>query len=332
MSGFSTVSVLGAGAWGTALAASTLRAGREVTLWARDADALSDIARHHENRRRLPGIPLDPALRTTPDLAEAAAADLIVLAVPAQTVRQVAGDLAPHLRDGTPVVIAAKGFERETGALMTDIVAECAPAARPAVLSGPSFAVDVARDLPTAITLAAPDGPLAKALVAALGHATFRPYSSTDPIGVQVGGAVKNVLAIACGAAKGRGLGASASAALIARSLAELRRFAQALGARPETMMGLSGLGDLVLTATSEQSRNMSFGLALGKGGTLQAALAGRTAVTEGVYTAPAVVAMARRHGVEMPVCEAVAAVLAGALDVSRAVEALLARPFRDEE
>ncbi len=332
MTGFPRIAVLGAGAWGTALAMTALRAGRDVTLWARDAALLAEIDAHHENRRRLPGIALDPALQTTPDLADAAAADAVVLAVPAQTVRQVAGDLAPHLRPGTPVVIAAKGFERETGRLMSEVVAEAAPAARPAVLSGPSFAADVANGLPTAVTLAAAGHDLAKELVAALGHAAFRPYSSTDLVGVQVGGAVKNVLAIACGAAKGRRLGASAAAALISRSLAELRRLGQAMGARPETMMGLSGLGDLVLTATSEQSRNMSFGLALGRGGTVEAAMEASTAVTEGVHTAPAVVAMARRHGVEMPVSEAVATVLAGELDVARAVEALLARPFRDEE
>ncbi|ESR22573.1 NAD(P)H-dependent glycerol-3-phosphate dehydrogenase [Lutibaculum baratangense] len=332
MSGFRRVLVLGAGAWGTALAMSALRAGCEVTLWARDATTLRDIELYGENRKRLPGIPLGPGLALTPDLAQVRTADLVILAVPAQTVRQVSGELCPHLVADTPVVVAAKGFERDSGALMSAVLAEALPAATPAVLSGPSFAADVAAGLPTAVTLAAADAGLAKALVASLGHQAFRPYSSTDLVGVQAGGAVKNVLAIACGAAKGRGLGASASAALISRSLAELRRLGQAMGGRPETMMGLSGLGDLVLTATSEQSRNMSFGLALGRGGTLDAALAGQTAVTEGVFTAPAVVGLARRLNVEMPVCDAVARVLAGELDVARAVEALLARPFRDEE
>lgn len=331
MSAMRTIGVVGAGAWGTALAQTAALAGREVVLWARDAETVATVNAAHENPRRLPGLVLDRAIRATCEIADACRTDAVILAAPAQTLRAVARDMAPHLPAGTPVVIAAKGLERASRAFMTDVLAEALPQAVPAVLSGPSFAVDVARGLPTAVTLAAADEAVAAGLVAALGHAAFRPYSSTDPIGVQVGGAVKNVLAIACGIVVGRDLGASAQAALIARGFAEMSRFGRALGARTETLAGLSGLGDLVLTATNAQSRNFSFGLALGRGDGTQALLREGAAVTEGVWTAPAVVERAAGLGVEMPISAAVAAVVAGRIGLNAAIEGLMSRPLRAE-
>jgi len=326
------VGVIGAGAWGTALATAAARAGRPVVLWGRDPATVATINADHENRTRLPGIALDKAIGATTDLAEACRADMIILGVPAQSVRSVSAAMAAHLRAGTPVLIAAKGFERETGALMSDVLAETLPQAVAAVLSGPSFASDVANGLPTAVTLAAAAEDTARALVDAIGHPAFRPYRSTDLIGVQAGGALKNVLAIACGVVVGKALGASAQAALVARGFAELTRFGQAIGGRPETLAGLSGLGDLVLTATSPQSRNYSFGVALGRGEAVAGMLDPGRPVTEGAWTAAAVVDRSRTLGVEMPICEAVAAVVAGEIDVDRAIEGLLARPFRSED
>jgi glycerol-3-phosphate dehydrogenase (NAD(P)+) len=326
-----TVGIIGAGAWGTALAQTAALAGRSVVLWARDERTAWAINARHENPRRLPGVVLQPGIRATTDIAEACHADALVLAVPAQALRNVAAGLTAHLGAAMPVVIAAKGIERTSGAFLVDVLAEVLPAAVPAVLSGPSFAADVARGLPTAVTLAAADAGLAAALVSALGHAAFRPYSSTDLTGVQIGGAVKNVLAIACGIVVGRALGASAQAALIARGFAEMSRFGHALGARPETLAGLSGLGDLVLTATNAQSRNFSFGLALGRGDDTEALLTDGAAVTEGVWTAPAVVARAAGLGVEMPICAAVAAVVTGRIGLDDAIEGLMSRPLRPE-
>ena len=327
---FETVGVIGGGAWGTALAAVAARAGRDVVLWARDGETVAAINRAHVNRRYLPEIPLEEAIRATGTLGEAVRCDVLVLAVPAQTVRAVTGTLVAHSRAGQPVVIAAKGLERASGAFMADVVTEELPGCLPAVLSGPSFAADVARGLPTAVTLACSEPEIGARLVETFGQPAFRPYRSTDIVGTQIGGAVKNVLAIACGIVEGRGLGASAHAALIARAFAEMRRLGEALGARPETLAGLAGLGDLVLTGTSRQSRNFRFGIALGEGGSIEAAL-GQAAVTEGVWTAPAVVARAAMLGIEMPISAAVASVLDGRADVETAIQGLLARPFREE-
>jgi len=329
--GIATIGVVGGGAWGTALAGVAARAGRTVTLWARDRQTVDDINTRHENRARLPGVPLDERITATEALDAVCAADAIILAVPAQAVRAIATEMAGYVTAGTPVILSAKGLERETDAFLTDVLAEVLPQAVPAVLSGPSFADDVARGLPTAVTLAGADETLVAALVEAIGSSAFRPYRSGDLVGVQVGGAVKNVLAIACGVVAGKALGASAHAALVARGFAEMSRFGRALGANPETLSGLSGLGDLVLTATSTQSRNYSFGLALGRGENAAGLLAPGKPVTEGVWTAPAVVDRGRQLLIEMPICEAVAAVVAGKLDVDRAIEGLLARPFREE-
>jgi glycerol-3-phosphate dehydrogenase (NAD(P)+) len=321
-----TVGILGGGAWGTALALVAARAGRKVRLWARDHATVTAIDESHENPKHLPGIRLDHIPATT-SIAVALRADAVILAVPAQAVRAVATIAAPYLHHAVPLVVAAKGLERGTGRRMTEVVAEVAPDAVPAVLSGPSFAADVARGLPTAVTVAAADEAVALSLCHALSGAAFRPYAETDMAGVEIGGAVKNVLAIAAGIVAGRGLGESALAALIARGFAELRRLAAALGANPETLMGLSGLGDLVLTCAGTQSRNFAYGRGLGEG----RPLAPPTVLVEGIETAFVARDLARRHRISAPVVDAVAAVLSRKLTVDAAIEGLMARPIRRE-
>lgn len=327
---FRRCGVVGAGAWGTALALAALRAGLDVTLHGRDAAQIAAMRATRENARYLPGVALPPALRLTDDVADLAASDLVLLVVPAQSLRGAAEALAPALAPGVPVACCAKGLERATGRLMHEAAGEALPGRPIAVLSGPSFADDVGAGLPTAVTLAAEDAGMAQALAQALASPGFRLYHTTDLRGAELGGAAKNVLAIACGVVDGRRLGASAKAALIARGFAEMSRFAKAYGARSETLMGLSGLGDLVLTCNSPQSRNFSLGLALGAGKTLAEAAAGGK-LAEGAATAPALVAMAQARGVDTPICAAVADVLAGRLDVDGAIRALLARPTRAE-
>jgi glycerol-3-phosphate dehydrogenase (NAD(P)+) len=321
-----TVGIIGGGAWGTALAVVAARAGRSVTLYARDPAAVAAISRHHENALRLPGVVLDRAILATGEIGTAAAADIVLLAVPAQTVRAVATLVAPFTAAGVPVIVCAKGLERGTDKRLTEVVAEVAPQAIPAVLSGPSFAIDVARGSPTAVTIAAADADLALALCHALGGPTFRPYAETDVVGVEIGGAVKNVLAIAAGIVSGRQLGASSLAALVARGFAELRRLAEAVGAKPETLMGLSGLGDLVLTCSGPQSRNFAYGMRVGAG-----ERGGAHPLAEGIETAVVARDLARRHAILMPIVEAVAAILEGALGVDAAIESLMTRPFKRE-
>ncbi len=328
---FKTVGVVGAGAWGTALAQLCARAGLGVTLWTREPELAGAIAKTSRNDLYLPGVALASAIGATAELADLGAADLILAATPAQYMRSVLADLAPHLAPATPVVLCAKGVEQGSLKLMTQVLAEVAPKARGAVLSGPSFAAEVAQGLPTAVTLACEDVTLGEALARALATSGFRPYLTDDLIGAEAGGAVKNVLAIACGVVEGRGLGRSAQAALITRGAAEMTRFGVALGGRAETLAGLCGLGDLVLTCSSPQSRNMSLGLALGRGETLASALAGKRSVAEGVASAPAVRALSRRLGVEMPICDAVAQVVAGEIGVERAIQDLLSRPLKSE-
>jgi glycerol-3-phosphate dehydrogenase (NAD(P)+) len=274
----------------------------------------------------LPGLQIDTRVDIAPVETELARYDTILLAVPSQEMRAAASTIASSLRRGTPVIACAKGIERGTHRFMTEVIAEAAPAALPAILSGPSFAADVGRGLPAAVTLAAGDEAVAAALARALGSATLRPYHSTDVRGVEIGGAAKNVLAIAAGIVAGRKLGASADAALVTRGFAELFRFGRAFGARPETLTGLSGLGDVILTCSSAQSRNFSYGMAVGRGDPAQAVLA------EGIFTAPVLLEMAKEKGVDMPIASAVADVLAGRVSVDAAVEALLTRPFRSEE
>src|SRR5215472_9986477 len=322
---FKSIAIIGAGAWGTALATVAARAGRAVTLYARDASHAAHINSARENPR-LPGAKLAPRITVTNDIAAAGRADAVLIATPAQHLRGAVNAIAPHLRAHTPVIACAKGIEHGTHKFMTEIIAESAPHGVPAILSGPSFADDVARSLPTAVTLAARDERLASALVQALGSATFRPYHTTDVRGVEIGGAAKNVLAIAAGIAVGRKLGASAQAALTTRGFSELARFGRGFGARAETMVGLSGLGDLILTCSSPQSRNFALGIALGRGEPPPARLA------EGEFTAPVLVELAASRKIEMPVSSAVGAILAGKLTIDAAIEGLLTRPFRAEE
>ena len=326
MPSFRSVAVIGAGAWGTALAGVAARAGRDVVLYARQPERAAEIAVTRANPK-LSGARLDANVEVTGDIARAAAADIILIATPAQNLREAVAALAPHLARATPVVACAKGIERGTHKFMTEVIAETARDAMPAILSGPSFALDVARGLPTAVTLAAKDEALAAALVQALGSPTFRPYHTTDVRGVEIGGAAKNVLAIAAGIVVGRKFGASAQAALITRGFSELARLGRACGARSETLAGLSGLGDLILTCSSPQSRNFTLGMALGRGERPP-----RDKLAEGEFTAPVLVELAASQQVDMPVSQAVAAILSGATTIDEAIESLLTRPFKAEE
>jgi glycerol-3-phosphate dehydrogenase (NAD(P)+) len=325
MSRFGTIGVVGGGAWGTALANASARAGHDVVLWELDREQAQALADQRTNARYLPGVALEEVVTATSEVEELGLADAVLMVVPSQAMRAAAGGISRHIKFGAPVISCAKGIERGSLAFMTDVLREALPDHPAAVLSGPSFAADVARGLPTAVTLAADDEWLAADLSAALASPGLRLYHSDDVRGVEIGGAAKNVLAIGAGVAAGRGLGASAGAALIARGFAELRRLGSALGARPETLMGLSGLGDLVLTATSQQSRNFSFGLAIGRGEPPSGKLA------EGTFTAQALVELGERHGVELPIAVAVRDVLERSISVGEAVEALLARPLRAE-
>lgn len=322
------IAVLGGGAWGTALALTCARAGRQVMLWEYEERNAETLEKNRESRF-LPGIRVDEGIKVTRDLEETASGDAILIVVPAQAVRSVVSCLASSIEKDMPLIACAKGIEHGTHKFMTEIIAECAPNALPAILSGPSFAVDVARGLPTAVTIAATDAKVALDLAHALNAGTFRPYHSTDVRGVELGGATKNVLAIAAGIVTGKGLGASASAALTTRGFAELVRFGKAYGARTETLMGLSGLGDLVLTCGTPQSRNFSCGVALGKGEDPHTAAHGK--LTEGVFTAPVLLEMAREKDVDMPIASAVAAVLSKSMNVDAAIESLLTRPLRSE-
>jgi len=329
--GFRSVAVLGGGAWGTALANVAAAAGADVVLWAREAEVVDGVNASHENPLFLPGIALSPNVSATSSLADAAKADLILAVPPAQHMRSVLRSLKPHLQPGAPLVLCAKGIERGSLALMTDVLAEEIPDATPAVLSGPGFAKDVARGLPTATTIASPDEAFAQRIVATIGLPTFRPYVADDLVGAEIGGAVKNVIAIACGVAEGRKLGDGARAALITRGFAELTRLGLAMGAKAETLSGLCGLGDLVLTCCSMTSRNTSLGAALGEGRSLKDVLGERRSVAEGAESAPAVVALAAKYGVEMPICAAVDAIVAERMNIDEAIVALLSRPFKSE-
>ncbi len=330
MSRLPRVAVLGAGAWGTALAVAAARAGCSAALWGRDPVAIAALAEHRVNAAHLPGIALPDGVEPHVDLrATLRGAEAVLAAVPAQALRTLLERIAPDLPCGVPLVVCAKGIERGTGRFLSEVVRAVCPNNPPAALSGPSFAADVGRGLPTAITVAADTLDGAARLGKLLGSPVFRLYHTDDLRGVEVGGAGKNVLALACGIARGRELGASAVAALTTRAFAELSRVGTALGGRAETLAGLSGLGDLILTCASGQSRNLAFGEALGRGVAERPECGGPT--VEGVWTAPALVRLAGAHGIEVPVCAAVAAVLDGTMEVGRAIETLLARPFRPE-
>ncbi len=322
------VAVIGAGAWGTALATVARRAGRDVIIHAHEPETADAINTQHLNPVFLPDIALDPDISATSDLDEAAdGADALLMVTPAQFLRTTLASATPDV----PVVICSKGIELDSGKLMNEVAEESAPNATLAVLSGPTFAAEVARGLPTAITLACADTDMAGTLADAIGTASFRPYTSQDIVGAEVGGAIKNVIAIACGVVDGRGLGQNARAAVIARGLAEITRFAAALDADPITLMGLSGLGDLTLTCTSTASRNYSLGAALGSGQSYADLMRNRTTVAEGATTAPAVLTRADALGVEMPICTAVNAILHDGAGIDETIAAVLARPLRAE-
>ena len=325
------VSVIGGGAWGTALATVARRAGNHVRLWAREPEVVAAINETHENSSFLKGISLDSEIEATDDLAAAAAADALLLVVPSQFLRGACAELAKSAAPATPILICSKGIELETGNLMTEVVAGELPQNPLAVLSGPTFAKEVANGLPTGVTLACTDQDLAARLGEMIGTPAFRPYFSDDLIGAEIGGAVKNVIAIGCGVVTGRKMGDNARAALITRGLNEMARFGAAKGADPETLMGLSGLGDLTLTCNGEQSRNMSLGMALGRGETLEEVLGRRNSVAEGVANARSVAAAAETLGVDMPIVGAVKAILHDKADIDTVIADLLSRPFRSE-
>ena len=323
--------VLGAGSWGTALAQLLASNGHAVTLWMRDAEQAESINRERENARYLPDAQLHERITATAETPDFATADLCLSVIPAQHTRAQLTKFAPHIPKDLPIVLCSKGIEISTLDFMNEVLMETVPQAQPFVLSGPSFARDVVKGLPTAVTLAGHNLEAANVLAPMIRGLTFRPYTTDDMIGAEVGGAVKNVLAIACGMLLGMGLGQSAHAALIARGFAEMNRLGAALGARAETLSGLCGLGDLVLTCSSTQSRNMSCGMRLGKGESLKAILASRNSVTEGVATAPALVKLAARENVDMPICIAVNRVLSGEITPAQAMTELLARPLKSE-
>lgn len=327
MSSVHHIGVVGGGAWGTALACLARRATRRVTLWSRDPAISAAIVHKRSNPVYLPGQILEPGIEVAAALASLQTCDAILLVCPAQAVRTVARDLPGK----SPIVICAKGIEATTGLLMPEVLAEELPGRPFAMLSGPSFAEEAIQGLPTAVSIATADMALGRELAAALAAGAFRPYWTNDVMGVALGGAIKNVLAIAAGIAEGRGLGHNATAALITRGFAEMARLGTAMGASLETMTGLSGIGDIVLTCSGPLSRNRALGVALGKGTALATHMAGRRQVVEGEATAPAVLARAARHGIEMPICAAVDAILHHGADLDDAIRALLTRPLRRE-
>lgn len=325
------IGVLGAGAWGTALAAAAVKAGREAILWAREEAVVAAINKTHENTMFLPGVALDTKLKATHDLSDLGSCEAILVVSPAQHLRSMSADLANYIDDRAALVICSKGVEVATGMLLSDVLAETVPNNPVAVLSGPTFAAEVARGLPCALTLACKDKALGDKLVNALGHGTLRPYYNSDIVGAQIGGAVKNVLAIATGIVAGLGIGENARAAVITRGLAEIARFGTLYGAESETLMGLSGLGDLILTCSSTQSRNMSLGKAIGEGRTFASIMAERNSVAEGAHTVEIVHKIAIEKGLDMPITAAVYKILKEGQDVRSVTDALLARPFTDE-
>ena len=323
--------VVGGGAWGTALALAAVRAGLKVTLWAFETATVEAINKDRRNPDFLPGVMLPPALTATDTLCDLAAAEAILMVCPAQHMGRITADLAGHLKGPTPLVVCSKGIEVKTGRLMSEVLEKAAPGCPVAILSGPTFASEVAKGLPCALTLACNDEDIRTRLIEALAAPEFRLYGSTDSIGAQIGGAVKNVLAIATGMVEGLKLGENARAAVITRGLSEMMRFGMALGARQDTLMGLSGLGDLLLTCSSPQSRNMSLGMALGGGRALEDIMAERKSVAEGMHSVSIISAIAREKGLEMPICFAVDAILHHDAQPEDQMNDLMARPLTDE-
>ena len=329
---FQNFGIIGAGAWGTAIASVLGRTGKRVTLWAHESETIATINEKHENSLFLKGVSLHKDIKATGNLADLAACDAWVLATPAQHTRALAAKLAA-LKSilNQPVIIAAKGIDQKNSCLLSEVIAQELRGHPVAILSGPSFAIEAARGLPAALTFAIKDSVLGEQLVQAMSSPSFRLYLTDDMNGVQLGGALKNVLAVACGISTGKNMGESARAALITRGLAEMMRLGAAMGGRAETLMGLSGLGDLVLTCSSPQSRNMSLGMALGQGKSLAAILGERASISEGVFTASAAMALAHKYNVDMPVITAVDAVLNKKADIDATIAALLARPLKKE-
>ncbi len=325
-----TISVIGGGAWGTALAQNFAGEDRSVTLWVREPEVVEQINTQRSNPF-LKGVILDRHITAVNSLSKAAESDVLLIVTPAQAVRTVLGSLRSTDLHTKSIVICSKGFEIGTGKLLSQVAHEEVPEAKIAVLTGPTFASDIAKGLPSAMTLACEDKDHAAALRDFLGTKRLRPYASTDVIGTQIGGAIKNVIAIASGIATGRGLGESARAALITRGISEMSRLTSAMGGRKETLMGMCGAGDLILTCTSMQSRNYSFGMALGEGKSIDSILGERNSVTEGYHTAKAVMTLAKNQAIDMPVCETVYACLYDGLDIDKAIDQLLSRPFTRE-
>jgi len=326
------ISVIGAGAWGTALAMVASRAGCDVTLQAREVEVVASINKAHENTVYLPGFSLPSEIRATTDPHDATRnADAVLLVTPAQHIRAMASTLSSTLTRKTPVIVCAKGIEQNSSALMSEVIADVLPGSILAILSGPTFAAEVAADLPTAVTLACADGALGEALTRYLATPHFRIYRSDDVIGAEIGGAVKNVLAIACGVVEGRNMGDNTRAALITRGLAEIVRLGRAKGAKAESLMGLAGIGDLTLTCNALQSRNFSLGVALGEGRALDDILGERNSVAEGVFTAASVTDLAKDLGVDAPICAAVNGILNSGADIDETIAGLLSRPFTSE-
>ncbi len=339
MTNDNTIAVIGAGAWGTALAIAAAGAGRQVRLWAREPEVVEAISKSRENTFFLPERPIPDGVTATTDMDEALnGADIVLLVVPSQFLRVSAREAEKRLKAGVPVVICSKGIERGTGKLMSTIIEDEMPGRPYAVLSGPTFAEELAAGLPTAVTVASDfagteeaDTSVAARVALALGSPNLRPYISDDVTGVEVGGAIKNVIAIACGIATGLGFRSNTRAALIARGLEEMKSLAEALGGQRETVTGLSGIGDLMLTCSSEQSRNMSFGMALGQGRTAEEALSGKAQVVEGVVNTASVTDLARELGIELPICEAMRALLEDGAELADVVAGLLGRPLKAE-
>jgi len=322
---FQRIGVIGGGAWGTALAQRLALAGRDTLLWAYEGQCVSDINKKRQNSLYLPDINLHHNIFATSDIKDLADMDAVFSVAPAQHTRNILEEFSPFIKEGLPIVLCSKGIEISSHSFMSQVLDQVSPKSIAAVLSGPSFAIDVA------VTLACANKTIGQKLVEAIGAPTFRPYFSKDVIGAEVGGAVKNVLAIACGIVIGKGFGKSAHAAVIARGYAEMTRFGIALGCKPETLGGLCGLGDLVLTCSSEQSRNMSCGLSLGKGMTLNEIISSRNSVTEGVATAPVLEAMAKKLRIDMPICTAMSQILSGKINVDEAIKQLLSREITTE-
>lgn len=323
--------IAGGGAWGTALAVHLSAKNTNTLLWAREREVVDAINDSHENPDFLPGIPLDSTIRATEKLAELGSVEAILLAVPTQHLRKIIVELAPYISQSIPLVICSKGIETSSCKLMSEIISEILPTSPISILSGPTFAAEVARGLPTAVTLASADDIMGARLVEALGSHALRPYLSNDVVGAQIGGALKNVLAIACGIAVGRQLGDNAIAAIITRGLAEMLRFGHVMGAHNETLIGLSGLGDLVLTCNSRQSRNISLGMALAKGADPLTYLDGLKSVAEGAATANAVAQVAQIHSIDMPISNSIDRIINQGEDIDVIVTELLSRPFRIE-